>query len=105
MYEAGEAPSSGGRPPQTLAFNRDAGVVLVADLGATHSRLAIANLSGDVLGERADDLDIARGPDEVMAHVLDRFDELWSSPGVTPATCAASAWGCRARWSTRWGVR
>lgn len=84
VYEAGEAPSSGGRPPQTLAFNRDAGVVLVADLGATHCRLAIANLSGDILGERADDLDIARGPDEVMAHVRDRFDELVAESGHDP---------------------
>ena len=36
VYEAGEAPSTGGRPPQTLAFNSDAGVVLVADLSLIH---------------------------------------------------------------------
>ena len=38
--------SRGGRPPRTFAFNRDAGVVLAADLGATHSRVAVE-------GERA----------------------------------------------------
>src|ERR687883_1141701 len=38
VYEAGGSASTGGRPPTVLAFNRGAGVILVADLGATHSR-------------------------------------------------------------------
>src|SRR5262245_57211502 len=44
VYEAGGSASTGGRPPTVLAFNRSAGVVLVADLGATHSRLAVSDL-------------------------------------------------------------
>ncbi len=83
VYEAGEAPSSGGRPPQTIAFNSTVGVVLVADLGATHSRLAVADLSGEVLGEVSGDLAIATGPDEVMAWVLERFAELLDGAGRT----------------------
>ena len=47
VYEAGGSASTGGRPPTVLAFNRGAGVVLVADLGATHSRLAVSDLGGD----------------------------------------------------------
>lgn len=81
VYEAGEAPSSGGRPPQTIAFNSTLGVVLVADLGATHSRLAVADLSGEVLGEMSGDLAIADGPDRVLAWVLDRFAELLDGAG------------------------
>lgn len=81
VYEAGEAPSSGGRPPQTIAFNSSLGVVLVADLGATHSRLAVADLSGEVLGEMSGDLAIADGPDRVLAWVLDRFAELLDGAG------------------------
>ena len=38
VVPAGGSVSTGGRPPQMFAFNRDAGVVLAADLGATHSR-------------------------------------------------------------------
>lgn len=76
VYEAGEAPSSGGRPPQTLAFNNAAGVVLVADLGATHSRLAVADLGGGILAETTGDLAIAEGPDVVLAWVLERFADL-----------------------------
>lgn len=85
VYEAGEARSTGGRPPQTLAFNRDAGVVLVADLGATHCRLAVADLSGVLLQEMAGDLDIAAGPDHVLGWVLDRFQRLLEDAGRTAA--------------------
>ncbi|WP_370326055.1 ROK family transcriptional regulator [Euzebya sp.] len=81
LYEAGEAPSSGGRPPQTLAFNSDAGVVLVADLDVTHSRFAVADLSGRLLAESAGELDIAEGPERVMGWVLDRFSELLEEVG------------------------
>lgn len=76
IYEDGEAPSSGGRPPRTLAFNNDAGVVLVADLGATHSRLVVADLAAEVLAERPGDVPIAEGPDVVMEWVLSGFDDL-----------------------------
>ena len=62
VYEAGGSASTGGRPPTMLAFNRDAGVVLVADLGATHARVAVSDLGGTPLAERASDLDIAAGP-------------------------------------------
>src|SRR4051812_37889732 len=50
--------STGGRPPTVLALNRGAGLVLAADLGATHSRLAVCDLAGDPLAEEALDMDI-----------------------------------------------
>ena len=64
---AGEAASTGGRPPTTFAFQPTARVTLGADLGATHGRLAITDLAGNVLAAtnaRLDDadLDIAAGP-------------------------------------------
>src|SRR4051812_49827026 len=62
VYEAGGEASTGGRPATVLAFNHHAGVVLVADLGATHSRLAISDLVGQPLAEVAFDMDIAAGP-------------------------------------------
>src|SRR5215203_5611544 len=65
VYEAGGGASTGGRPATVLAFNRSAGVVLVADLGATHARLAVSDLSGEPLIERAYDTDIARPPEDV----------------------------------------
>ena len=51
VVPAGASASTGGRPPKTFAFNRNAGVVLAADLGATHSRVAVTDLAGDVLAQ------------------------------------------------------
>jgi predicted NBD/HSP70 family sugar kinase len=76
VYEAGDEASTGGRPATVLAFNHRAGVVLVADLGATHSRLAISDLSGQPLAEVAFDMDIADGPEPVLGNVMERFEAL-----------------------------
>src|SRR5215212_9227438 len=48
VVPAGPVASTGGRPPKTFAFNCNAGAVLAADLGATHSRVAVTDLAGDV---------------------------------------------------------
>jgi predicted NBD/HSP70 family sugar kinase len=83
VYEAGGSASTGGRPPTVLAFNHLAGVVLVADLGATHSRLAVSDLVGAPLTEVALDMDIADGPDTVLEWVDERFQELLRAAGKT----------------------
>src|SRR4029450_27656 len=61
VRDTGGSVSTGGRPPAVLAFNRDAGLVLVADLGATHGRLAVSDLGGMPLEARAADVDSAAG--------------------------------------------
>ncbi len=66
LIELGEAPSTGGRRPALLDLNADAGIVLVADLGATHSRLAACDLRGVALIEHTDDIDIDLGPHQVL---------------------------------------
>ena len=66
---AGEASSTGGRPPATFAFNPAARVVLAVDLGAVHARLAITDLVGNVLVEQGEELNIGDGPDAVLATV------------------------------------
>jgi predicted NBD/HSP70 family sugar kinase len=84
VLEAGGTPSTGGRPATMLAFNDQAGVVLVADLGATHARVAVTDLAGRPLAEQAGDLDIAGGPDAVLTWVSARFDELLEKTGHAP---------------------
>ncbi|MGH2796199.1 MAG: ROK family transcriptional regulator [Thermoleophilaceae bacterium] len=73
VYEAGESASTGGRPPTVLAFNESAGVVLVADLGATHARVAMSDLAGTPLVEESHDLDITDGPERVLSWLDNRF--------------------------------
>ena len=51
-------------------------MVLAADVGATHSRVAVADLAGAIVGEVAGDLEVALGPDVFLGWLEDRFDEL-----------------------------
>src|SRR4051794_3381233 len=85
VFEAGGEASTGGRPATVLAFNHRAGIVLVADLGATHSRLAISDLAGTPLAEVAFDMDIAEGPERVLGEVDERFTALLADARRTPA--------------------
>jgi predicted NBD/HSP70 family sugar kinase len=85
VYEAGGTASTGGRPPTVLAFNHDAGVVLVADLGATHARLALSDLAGTALAEHAADLDIALGPERVLDWVATEFEQMLKEIGRSAA--------------------
>jgi predicted NBD/HSP70 family sugar kinase len=81
VYEAGDSASTGGRPPTVLAFNQGAGVVLAADLGATHARLAVSDLAGSPLAEVALECDIAEGPQAVLERVDGHFAALLEGVG------------------------
>ena len=85
VYEAGGSASTGGRPPTVLAFNHAAGVVLVADLGATHARVAVTDLAGAPLAEMAGDKEIARGPEDVLGWTSERFTDLLEQTGHASA--------------------
>jgi predicted NBD/HSP70 family sugar kinase len=81
VLEAGGSASTGGRPPTVLAFNHDAGVALVADLGATHSHLAVSDLAGRPLAEAVGDKDIGLGPEKVLGWVDRAFKSLLKDVG------------------------
>jgi predicted NBD/HSP70 family sugar kinase len=70
------APSTGGRPASLLQFQPDAGVVLVADFGRTHSRLGVADLAGTLLAERPETRDLGTDPGAVLQWALKKFEEL-----------------------------
>ncbi|GAA2914339.1 glucokinase [Microbacterium keratanolyticum] len=76
LHPAGEAVSTGGRPPARIAFNTEAGVVLALDLGATHGTAAVADLSGRILDARTRAIDIADGPERVLDSILTDGAEL-----------------------------
>ncbi|SMD24952.1 ROK family protein [Kibdelosporangium aridum] len=73
--------SGGGRPPARLEFNNDHGLVLAADLGATHARVAVFDLAGAVLAETAAPLRIADGPDQILTWTSEQFHALLSEAG------------------------
>lgn len=69
---AGEAASTGGRPPSRVAFNPRAGLVLAVDLGASHATIAVSDLSGRILASVTHPMDIAGGPVAVLDHVAEQ---------------------------------
>jgi predicted NBD/HSP70 family sugar kinase len=73
--------STGGRRPAALTFNERMGVVLAADLGATHGRLAVCDLGGRALAEREERIRIADGPEPVLDWVGATFDALLAEAG------------------------
>jgi predicted NBD/HSP70 family sugar kinase len=85
--------SSGGRPPAALTFNDKAGVVLAADLGARHGRLAVCDLAGVALAEREEPIRIADGPEKVLGWAGDKFDELLAEAQRPPSEVLAVGMG------------
>ena len=70
------APSTGGRPPSLLGFNSNAGIVLAADLGATHSRVSASDLTAEAIAETTAEIDINLGPEEVLSWLDQTFKDL-----------------------------
>ncbi len=87
------SPSTGGRPPRRFAFNPRAGVILGADLGATHGTIAVADLAGTRIAAHRVELAIARGPEQVLTEVLAHFDELLAATGHERADVWATGVG------------
>ncbi|WTW98948.1 ROK family transcriptional regulator [Streptomycetaceae bacterium NBC_01309] len=84
VTEQGNGASEGGRPPTVLALAPGGGVLLAADLGATHARLAVADLGGDLLAETEEDLSIDDGPGAVLGLVRDGWRRLLAGLDVGP---------------------
>ena len=71
--EEGRAPSTGGRPPVGLRFNRDAGVVLAGAIGRSRTQLGVCDLDGVVLATADLDQEVGAAPDELMPKVVAGF--------------------------------
>ncbi|NDL57135.1 ROK family protein [Phytoactinopolyspora mesophila] len=81
---ADKAASTGGRPPARFAFNPGARVVLAADIGATHARLAVTDLAGAMLAEARGALEVASGPEKVLDWVATTGQQLLEESGHLP---------------------
>ncbi|MGN6753706.1 MAG: ROK family protein [Intrasporangium sp.] len=84
LAPSGEAASTGGRPPARFAFNPSARVVIGADIGATHGRLALTDLSGRPIAEIGQPLDITTGPGPVLDWVVSASQQLLGEAGREP---------------------
>jgi predicted NBD/HSP70 family sugar kinase len=82
-----------GRPAVRLRVNDHSRTILVADLGATHGRLAISTAAGQVLAEEVIQSAIDRGASRVLDRVSRRFDRLLASSGRSADSVAGVAVG------------
>ncbi|RUM24384.1 ROK family transcriptional regulator [Rhizobium vallis] len=83
IRETEETLPSGGRPTRTLDINRDFAVVLCADIGEQHIRVALTDLRPTILGEISETFDILRGPTAVLEWIEEQFEVLLASAGKT----------------------
>jgi predicted NBD/HSP70 family sugar kinase len=72
----------GGRPPVPLSLNRSAGLALGIDFGHTHLRVAVADLSHDVLAEEGSELDVDHSAEEGLDAAAEMVEAVLSKAGV-----------------------
>jgi predicted NBD/HSP70 family sugar kinase len=84
-----------GRPSARLRINDHMTTILVADLGATHGRLAVCTPAGNVLVEDVIESTIRKGmgPEASLAMVTRKLDELLEQSGRTPSSLRGTALG------------
>lgn len=70
LMPVSDAASTGGRPSARIAFNPNARVVLAADIGATHTSIAITDLVGSVLAEVSSEVPIGNDPELVLNELV-----------------------------------
>ena len=84
-----ESVSTGGRPPSQFALNPSARLVLAADIGASHATVAITDLTGAILIEHSEPLDVTLGPERVLTWVVENAEALLGRIGRSTADVAA----------------
>jgi predicted NBD/HSP70 family sugar kinase len=81
----GDAVSTGGRPSSQFAITASGRVVLAVDVGASHVRIAISDLTGRIQAEAGAPIQVVEGPEAVLGWVesaaRDLLDQLGRSPG------------------------
>jgi predicted NBD/HSP70 family sugar kinase len=93
IREGASSRSRGGRPPAALSFNERAGVVVAADLGASHGHVAVTDLAGGTLAESNEQIAIADGPDTVLAWLHGTVVRLLAEAGARRADLLAAGVG------------
>jgi predicted NBD/HSP70 family sugar kinase len=86
LVEDGSIVDGRGRPATRLRVNDQATTVLVADLGITHGRLAASTVGGEVLAETVIESSMGKGPDAVLATVIDELEALLARTGRDRST-------------------
>jgi predicted NBD/HSP70 family sugar kinase len=76
LIPAPEDARTRGRPASQFVVNRDRGVLLVADIGATGLRTALCDLGGEVRAEHETRADVTAGPEAILTLVGELFTKM-----------------------------
>ncbi|POH65341.1 ROK family transcriptional regulator [Cryobacterium sp. TMN-39-2] len=76
-----DAPSTGGRPSSQVALATGTKIVLGVDIGASHIRIAVSDLTGRPLHETSAAIAVADGPVSVLDWVIEAGDSLLRASG------------------------
>src|SRR5690242_17144327 len=87
--DAERAPSTGGRPPSYLRFNRDAGVVLAGAIGRSRTQLGVCDLDGTVLADVDLDQEVGPAAEDLMPQVVEAFRDLLEQVARVPGDVRA----------------
>jgi predicted NBD/HSP70 family sugar kinase len=74
--------ATGGRRANTLEFNVDHSVLLVASVDTRHTRAAVTRLDGRILSDVQLDLQVADGPEAALSALLSTFEGLLAAVGI-----------------------
>ncbi|MFD4421093.1 ROK family protein [Agromyces sp. NPDC058484] len=85
----GDAVSTGGRPSSQFAITASERVVLGVDVGASHVRIAVSDLTGRILGESDDRIQVSEGPEAVLGWVSTAARALMERVGRGPGDLLA----------------
>ncbi|MEV5497739.1 ROK family transcriptional regulator [Nonomuraea fuscirosea] len=81
IHESGVGVSGGGRPPSVLDVDATRRLLLVADLGASHARVALTDLAARPMAEERAEMRIELGPDAVLSWVREAFQRMLDRAG------------------------
>ncbi|CAM3505605.1 ROK family transcriptional regulator [Isoptericola cucumis] len=95
LDEGGAGESRGGRRPRLLRLRPDGGHVLAADLGGTHARLAVMDLTGRLGAVREVPIEVADGPEAALAAILEEGADLAAPSAASSAASSDAAPGAR----------
>lgn len=85
----GDAVSTGGRPSAQFALAASGRVVLGVDIGASHARVAVSDLTGRILADAAEPIPVTDGPVPVLSWVVETARSLIARIGRSSADLLA----------------
>lgn len=83
IREGDNRQASGGRPSKKLLVNSDHHVAVAADVGETHTRVAITDVENRVLAEYVGPIQVSAGAVPVLQWIADKAMELLKNPNFS----------------------